>query len=225
MVFGAHQFMPQKQQEDFVVTDRRKFNLEGEALHPRTEEEPAEEVKPEPAVVSPPPVEAQPELAAALPSADLSTGGLGLPEGEPGSLEGFTPPTEEETAASIRAYSATSERMEDLMRANDPGGKREPAANFERLVQSFYFTAIVQLGLNTPQGQQVRVDLLGSKQTIDLLGVLAEKSKGNLTPEEDKLLQSVLFELRMAFLEMTQALAQSAQQQATAAGQNPKPKF
>jgi hypothetical protein len=43
-----------------------------------------------------------------------------------------------------------------------------------------------------------------------MLGVLAEKTKGNLTTEETRLLESALFELRMAFLEITQALARSA---------------
>jgi Domain of unknown function (DUF1844) len=213
--------MPQKQ-EDFVVTDRRKFNLEGESLHPRAEEEAAvAEVKTE---IATPPADAPAETSAASPASSLepeppADGDAASP------FDQIAPPTEEETAASKRAYQATSERMEDLMRASNPGAPREPAANFERLVQSFYFTAIVQLGLNTPQGQQVRVDLLGAKQTIDLLAVLAEKTKANLSPEEDKLLQSVLFELRMAFLEMTQALAQSAQAQAGTAGQIPKPKL
>jgi Domain of unknown function (DUF1844) len=214
--------MPQKQ-EDFVVTDRRKFNIEGESLHPRSEEEAvAPEVKAETA----PPAERPAETATA-PAADSSQSASksSADEDAASPFDQIAPPTEEETAASKRAYQATSERMEDLMRASNPGAPREPAANFERLVQSFYFTAIVQLGLNTPQGQQVRVDLLGAKQTIDLLAVLAEKTKGNLAPEEDKLLQSVLFELRMAFLEMTQALAQSAQAQAGAAGQIPKPKL
>jgi hypothetical protein len=47
------------------------------------------------------------------------------------------------------------------------------------------------------------VDILGARTTIDLLGVLAEKTKGNLTDVEDKMLQSVLFECRMAFMELT----------------------
>jgi hypothetical protein len=222
--------MPQKQ-EDFVVTDRRKFNLEGEALHPRSEEEPSAPEKAEPAVVSVAPA-TPPEALTPPPAAESAAESINAnskPTGEEADasspFDQIAPPTDEETAASQRAYQATSERMEDLMRATNPGARREPPANFDRLVQSFYFTAIVQLGLNTPQGQQVRVDLLGAKQTVDLLGVLAEKTKGNLTPEEDKLLQSVLFELRMAFLEMTQALAQSAQAQAGAAGQHPKPKL
>jgi hypothetical protein len=214
--------MPQKQ-EDFVVTDRRKFNLEGESLHPRSEEEAA---APELKTETGTPAEKPVETAAAAPTGSSKPESKSPTEEEATSpFDQIAPPTEEETAASKRAYQATSERMEDLMRASNPGAPREPSANFERLVQSFYFTAIVQLGLNTPQGQQVRVDLLGAKQTIDLLAVLAEKTKGNLSPEEDKLLQSVLFELRMAFLEMTQALAQSAQAQAGAAGQIPKPKL
>jgi hypothetical protein len=47
------------------------------------------------------------------------------------------------------------------------------------------------------------VDILGARTTIDLLGVLAEKTRGNLTEAEDKMLQTVLFEARMAFLELT----------------------
>jgi hypothetical protein len=51
-----------------------------------------------------------------------------------------------------------------------------------------------------------------------MLGVLAEKTKGNLSPEETRLLDSALFELRMAFLEITQALARSAAAKSPAAG-------
>jgi hypothetical protein len=60
----------------------------------------------------------------------------------------------------------------------------------------------------------MRVDLMAARHTIDMLGVMAEKTKGNTTPEEDKLLQTALFELRMSFLEITQMLAQNAQGQA-----------
>ena len=82
--------------------------------------------------------------------------------------------------------------------------------SFEQLVQSVYMTAIMQLGGATPEGQKPQVDLMGARQSIDMLGVLAEKTKGNLTPDESRLLDSALFELRMAFLEITQVLARSA---------------
>jgi hypothetical protein len=51
------------------------------------------------------------------------------------------------------------------------------------------------------------VDILGARTTIDLLGVLAEKTRGNLTEAEDRTLESVLFEVRMAFLELTSMIS------------------
>jgi hypothetical protein len=70
--------------------------------------------------------------------------------------------------------------------------------------------AILQLGGGTQPGQQPRVDLLGARQTTDMLATVAEKSHGNLTPEEQKLIDSALFEMRMGFLDVTQALARQA---------------
>ncbi len=95
-----------------------------------------------------------------------------------------------------------------------------PAMTFDQIVQSVYMSAVMQLGGSTPEGQQPQVDLMGARQSIDMLAVLAEKTKGNLAPDEARLLDSALFELRMAFLEITQALARSA---ATKAGQGPAP--
>ena len=87
--------------------------------------------------------------------------------------------------------------------------------SFDQLVQSIYMTTIMQLGGATPEGQQPQVDILGARQSIDMLAVLTEKTKGNLAADENRLLESALFELRMAFLEVTQALTRSA---ATKAG-------
>jgi hypothetical protein len=82
--------------------------------------------------------------------------------------------------------------------------------DFDRLIQSLYMQALMQLGGATEPGQPARVDILGARQTIDMLTVIAEKTKGNLTDGEDKLTQSALFELRMAFLDVTQAIARQA---------------
>jgi hypothetical protein len=75
--------------------------------------------------------------------------------------------------------------------------------SFEHLVQQFYVSALLQMGAGTQEGQRPRVDIMGARVSIDLLAVLAEKTKGNLTPAEDRMLQSVLFELRMTFLELS----------------------
>ncbi len=112
-------------------------------------------------------------------------------------------PTAEESKEQKSAYDASAQRLEDLVRAQNPAAGPQPAVTFEHLVQQFYLSAMIQMGAGTQEGQRPRVDILGAKQTIDLLGVLAEKTKGNLTLNEDRMLQSVLFEARMAFLELT----------------------
>jgi hypothetical protein len=76
-----------------------------------------------------------------------------------------------------------------------------PEMTFERVIQSLYMQALLQLGGAAQPGQQPQVDLLGARQTIDMLDILAEKTKGNLTEGESKLVETALFELRMGFLE------------------------
>ena len=78
--------------------------------------------------------------------------------------------------------------------------------------------AILQLGGGAEPGTTPQIDLLGARQSIDMLSVMADKTRGNLSKEEDTLLQSALFEARMGFLEMTQLLARQA-----AAKQGPLP--
>jgi len=58
---------------------------------------------------------------------------------------------------------------------------------FDRLIASLYMTAMMQLGLMAPEGEQPRADILGARQTIDTLSVLAEKTKGNLTEAEQNM--------------------------------------
>ena len=190
----------------FVVTDRRKFTMDGQ---PRPDADPSpEKESPRAAVAAaavpdaaaPGPVEVAPVRAAAV--------------AEPGEVDEYEDalpaPTAEQTAQSRMAYEQTADRLDTAIRATNPGGNHPPPMNFEQLVQSIYMTAIVQMGGATPEGEQPRVDILGARQSVDMLGVLAEKTKGNLSAQEARLLDSALFELRMAFLEITQALARSA---------------
>jgi hypothetical protein len=112
-------------------------------------------------------------------------------------------PTATESREQKSAYDASAERIEDLIRAQNPGVGKQPPVSFEHLVQQFYVSAMIQMGAGTQEGQRPRVDILGARGTIDLLGVLAEKTRGNLTEAEDHMLQSILFECRMAFLELS----------------------
>ena len=186
----------------FVVTDRRKFTMDGE-IRPDADPSPAKERR-EPAPAEPEP---KPVAATAAEPPPAST-----PEGD------LPPLTSEQTEQARLAYEMTSDRLDTAIRAANPGADHPPAMTFDQLVQSVYMTSIMQLGGATPEGQQPQVDIIGARQSIDMLAVLAEKTKGNLTPEESRLLESALFELRMAFLEITQALARSAAAKAPAGG-------
>ncbi len=122
------------------------------------------------------------------------------------------PPTAQESREQKEAYDASAQRLEDMVRAQNPAAGAPPQISFEHLVQQFYISAMIQMGAGTQEGQQPRVDILGARTTIDLLGVLAEKTRGNLTESEDKTLQTVLFEVRMAFLELTSMITSQGMQ-------------
>lgn len=113
------------------------------------------------------------------------------------------PPTAQETKEQKAAYEASAQRIEDIARAQNPAMGAPPPLSFEHLIQQFYVSALIQMGAGAQEGQRPQVDILGARSTIDLLGILAEKTRGNLTPGEDRMLQSVLYELRMMFLEIT----------------------
>jgi hypothetical protein len=121
-------------------------------------------------------------------------------------------PTAEESQEQKTAYDASAQRLEDIIRAQNPAVGAQPPVNFENLVQQFYVSAMIQMGAGTQEGQRPRVDILGARTTIDLLGVLAEKTKGNLSAAEDRALQTVLFETRMAFMELTRMINLQAMQ-------------
>jgi hypothetical protein len=75
-----------------------------------------------------------------------------------------------------------------------------PAASFSTLIQSMLTQALYYLGDLTQRGAEPNVNLEMAKHQIDTLGVLDEKTKGNLTEEERKLLDTVLYEARMRYV-------------------------
>jgi uncharacterized protein DUF1844 len=187
----------------FTVVDRRKFKAEEEE---REAAQPAAH-EPEPPKASTAPAAGPRLVESAAPAQPETKGASSVgSESDEDLLAELPAPTAEESSEQKTAYDASARRMEDLVRAQNPAmGAPEPI-NFENLVQQLYVSAMVQMGAGTPQGQTARVDVIGARQTIDLLGVLAEKTRGNLTDAEDRMLQTVLYEARMAFLEVTRMI-------------------
>jgi hypothetical protein len=88
-----------------------------------------------------------------------------------------------------------------------------PPASFEFLVLSLRMQAEVQLGLfGFEEGEdKAEPDLDLARHTIDVLGVLQEKTKGNLTLEEQRLIENSLTELRFRFIQSSDQRAKRAE--------------
>jgi hypothetical protein len=184
----------------FEVIDRRKLKKdeEQESAAPHS---PAAQA-PEPEIKS-----AGPQLVGSdSPRTHESEETSAAPEEE---FAGELPPlpSAEEMREQATAYQAAAQRVEDLMRAQNPTLGAQPPIKFEHLVQQLYLSALMQMGAATPEGQRPRVDIIGARQSIDLLVVVEEKTKGNLTANEARMLDTVLFELRMTFLELTKMIS------------------
>lgn len=82
--------------------------------------------------------------------------------------------------------------------SNDP----LPSIDFATFVLSLSHSALLHLGeAPHPETNKVEANLPLAKQDIDILGLLEEKTKGNLTGDEERLLAQVLFDLRMRYVE------------------------
>ena len=92
--------------------------------------------------------------------------------------------------------------------AEDPGFEIKPSAageqealNFSSFVMSLGTQTLMLLGhIKAPPGVDIGIDKAAAKQTIDILSMLEEKTKGNLDPAEKKLIEEILYSLRLAFV-------------------------
>ncbi len=81
-----------------------------------------------------------------------------------------------------------------------------PEVTLATFIFSLSSSALVHLGeIPEPETQNTHVDLPMAKQIIDTLGMLQEKTKGNLDPDEDRLLKSVLYDLRMRYVQKSKS--------------------
>jgi hypothetical protein len=91
----------------------------------------------------------------------------------------------------------------------------KPSRSFEMLVDFLARNAAVLLGgYADPRTGEALLDLDGVRELIDMLDVLRDKTRGNLAPEDDRLLLEVLGSLKLSFLEMSKAAAQAMKEKA-----------
>ncbi len=192
-----------KEESEFKVSDRRLFTNDGE-LRDSTEEHMT--ATSTPAASSPNSSSSTATDVSMVPEATTATT-LVEPAAESDIPE---PPTASEQQVQHEAYRQSSRDLDARVELNGHSAK-ELQMSFERFMASLYMTAMMQLGLMHEQGGQPGVDVIGARQTIDTLGMIAEKTKGNLTAKEQGFLQNCLYELRMAYVEVTNALARPPQ--------------
>jgi hypothetical protein len=196
------------EQSGFKVTDRRLFTSDGELRAEVTEEvhEKAHQEAEVPKAAAPVVVQEPPavEKAAVPPTAEGAAPGGEIDREMP------PPPTSAEQDAQAAAYKQSSKDLDAQVELSGHSAK-DFEITFERFMASLYMTAMMQLGLMRQQNEQPRVDLIGARQSIDTLSLVAEKTKNNLTPVEEGFLQNSLYELRMAYVEVTNALARPPQ--------------
>jgi hypothetical protein len=181
--------MAEKRNESFTVTDRRLFTAEGELRKETSAEEQEVSIASKPAAVAEPAV-----MSEAPPAPEISPG-----------------PSVADQKVQADAYRESSAEMDRQVEAGGQSAK-DLEITFERFLASLYMTGMLQLGLMREQGAPPQLDLIGARQTIDSLSLLAEKTKGNLTSVEQNFLQNALYEMRMAYVEVTNAIAKGPQQ-------------
>jgi hypothetical protein len=179
--------MEKEKKPEFVVTDRRKFNVDGE---PRPDA----------------PVE-----TAAAPAAPIAA-----PTPEP-----VAAPVAPETRAAAPVESRPSAASVPDLETGYNGDRERTAfggqkMEFVHLLDMLVQTAMMYAGA-MESGTERRVDVVGLRQMIDLIGVLDEKTKGNLTEQESGILSNTMFQLRMTYMEIANMIDRQAMQKAPGA--------
>lgn len=113
------------------------------------------------------------------------------------------------------AHAPESSQKADEKPASEPSSKGEdktpgqetppiPPIDFPSYILSYYTQGLVLLGeVPNPYTNKTEEDVEAVRHTVEILSMLEQKTKGNLSNEEQKLLESVLYELRMKFMAKT----------------------
>ena len=195
--------MVEENDTSFKITDRRKFNADGTprdyADEPPKEQaaEPAQRVADEQAVGEQP--QDEPANVVSFPGEaqrnrerPQAVGAQAV--GEPAASGSRASQQARPVDAAEQAYSQTT--------TNQPRGL--PEATFLSLINMLAVEAAMHLGLiETPGEAPPGVDLEAARHMIDMLGVLEQKTRGNLSADEDKLLENILADLRMQYVALS----------------------
>ncbi len=108
---------------------------------------------------------------------------------------------EEEKAESSEEEAQAPESEDAAASGEDAESFQLPEINFATFIFSLNSSVLVHLGIidDPASGKKVK-NLVLAKQTIDILGMLEEKTRGNLTEDEESMLKNMLYDLRMIYV-------------------------
>jgi hypothetical protein len=113
-------------------------------------------------------------------------------------------PSVPETSEKAEAKSTNEPFLKSEERPLEPEGSSRPPIDFPSYILSYYTQGLVLLGeVPNPYTNKKEEDREAARHTIDILSMLEQKTKGNLSKEEVQLLESVIYELRMKFMAKT----------------------
>jgi len=183
-----------EEQTSYKVTDRRLFNPDGTPREVPEDERP--EAKPEAPKASAPPVSAAVEP----------------PVGPQGPQTAAAPSREQQNKPNQQNQPAPTERSEEAapQAAESDVGAELPGADdpasFASFMMSIASNAASSLGMmEHPVTGKREVDLELGKHWIEVLGMLQQKTRGNLLPQEQQILEGLLADLRMQYVSLTNA--------------------
>ena len=204
--------MAEEKDSTFKITDRRRYNPDGSLRDSVSEAEP-----PKSEVVEEPPAEPadneEPANANAANVVAFPGAANKAPETEEPTVEEPPPVAKKAAAAAANAtaspktaQSAQAAAVENAyhnVSGGTPTGKQSQALFFN-LLNMLAVEAAMSLGLMEMEpGVRSPVDLDTARQIIDMLGMLKEKTMGNLASDEEALLEQVLADLRMQFVALS----------------------
>lgn len=185
--------MAEREDAGYKVTDRRKYNPDGS---------PRESADSETAPVA---VEAEPQAPIREAPANnvvLFPTEAAKKQPEPSPQAAAVGSENKATGSAAPAAQAPVGQVEkDYNQARGPQSSRLPEASFLSLANMLAVEAAMHLGLIQNPGEEAPpADLEAARHLIDMLGMLQSKTRGNLTGEEDNLLENILADLRMQFV-------------------------
>ncbi len=105
----------------------------------------------------------------------------------------------------VKKESEKAEKEEDKEKEKEKVSAPLPEVNFSSFLVSVSSSTLLHLGeIADPQSGEKKKDLALAKQSIDIISLLKDKTKGNLTQEEEKLLEHLLYDLRIRFVKASE---------------------